>query len=112
MIPSSTSTTTCAGPASRHPAGAGSWPSWWPTWPHARSTGTRPLWEFHVVEGLADGRVGVVAKVHHAIIDGVSGAEVLAAFFDLSPDPTPRALFGGDPAGARRPSAPGSRGRG
>ncbi len=63
----------------------------------------RPLWEFHVVEDLADGCVGVVAKVHHAIIDGVSGAEVLAAFFDLSPDPTPRALFGGDPTGARRP---------
>ena len=36
----------------------------------------------------------LVAKVHHAIIDGVSGAEVLAAFFDLSPDPTPRPLFG------------------
>jgi diacylglycerol O-acyltransferase len=60
----------------------------------------RPLWEFHVVEGLADGCVGIVAKVHHAIIDGVSGAEVLAAFFDLSPEPTPRALFGGDPTGA------------
>lgn len=57
----------------------------------------RPLWEFHVVEGLAEGRVGIVAKVHHAIIDGVSGAQVLAAFFDLSPDPTPRPLFGGSP---------------
>ena len=56
----------------------------------------RPLWEFHVVEGLAEGRVGIVAKVHHAIIDGVSGAQVLAAFFDLSPDPTPRPLFGGN----------------
>ena len=55
---------------------------------------TRPLWEFHVVEGLADGRIGIVAKVHHAIIDGVSGAEILASFFDLSPDPTPRPLFG------------------
>ena len=63
---------------------------------------TRPLWEFHVVEGLAEGRIGIVSKVHHAIIDGVSGAEVLAAFFDLSPDPTPRALFGAD-KGGRRP---------
>jgi len=61
----------------------------------------RPLWEFHVIEGLAEGRIGIVAKVHHAIIDGVSGAEVLAAFFDLSPDPTPRALFGGDPTGVQ-----------
>lgn len=60
---------------------------------------TRPLWEFHVVEGLAGGRIGLVSKVHHAIIDGVSGADVLAAFVDLSPDPTPRPLFAGvDPA--------------
>ena len=64
---------------------------------------SRPLWEFHVVEGLADGRIGLVSKVHHAIIDGVSGAEVVAAFFDLSSDPTPRALFGGVPSGRRRP---------
>jgi diacylglycerol O-acyltransferase / wax synthase len=54
---------------------------------------TRPLWEFHVVEGLEGGRIGLVSKVHHAIIDGVSGADVLAAFVDLSPDPTPRPLF-------------------
>lgn len=53
----------------------------------------RPLWEFHVVEGLDRGRTALVAKVHHAIIDGVSGAEVLASFFDLSPDPSPRPLF-------------------
>jgi WS/DGAT/MGAT family acyltransferase len=67
---------------------------------------SRPLWEFHVVEGLADGRIGIVSKVHHAIIDGVSGAEVLATFFDLSPDPMPRALFGGDPDGRCRRSGP------
>jgi diacylglycerol O-acyltransferase len=55
----------------------------------------RPLWEFHVVEGLEHGYVAVVPKVHHSIIDGVSGAEVMAAFFDLSPepDPIPRPLF-------------------
>ncbi len=69
----------------------------------------RPLWEFHVVEDLADGQIGVIAKVHHAIIDGVSGAEVLAAFFDLSPDPTPRPLFG---AGAPGPDHFGALGTG
>ena len=38
--------------------------------------------------------MALVPKVHHAIIDGVSGAEVMAAFFDLSPIPAPRPLFG------------------
>ena len=67
---------------------------------------TRPLWEFHVVEGLAHGHLAVVAKVHHAIVDGMAGTEVLAAFVDLSPDPTPRPLFGADRPPRRRREAP------
>jgi diacylglycerol O-acyltransferase len=56
---------------------------------------SRPLWEFHVVEGLEHGHIAIVPKVHHSIIDGVSGAEVMAAFFDLSPEsnPVPHPLF-------------------
>ncbi len=65
----------------------------------------KPLWEFHVVEGLEHGHIALVSKVHHAIIDGVSGAEVMAAFFDLSADPAPRPIFGGG-SGGRRPSRP------
>jgi WS/DGAT/MGAT family acyltransferase len=64
----------------------------------------RPLWEFHVVEGLEHGHLAVIPKVHHSIIDGVSGAEVMAVFFDLSPDPGPHPLFPGS-KGAR-PSNP------
>lgn len=45
----------------------------------------RPLWEMHVVEGLEDDRAALIAKVHHAVLDGVSGASVLAAFLDLTP---------------------------
>ena len=61
----------------------------------------RPLWEMHVVEGLEHGRVAVVTKVHHAAIDGVSGASLLAAFMDLEPDPPPME----PPARAWRPEA-------
>jgi diacylglycerol O-acyltransferase len=45
----------------------------------------RPLWEMFVVEGLAGDRTALVAKVHHAILDGVSGASILATFLDLAP---------------------------
>ncbi|SDJ97571.1 acyltransferase, WS/DGAT/MGAT [Nonomuraea maritima] len=45
-----------------------------------------PLWEMHLITGLAGGRVAVYTKVHHAAIDGVSGAETLAALLDLTPD--------------------------
>ncbi|HUC35924.1 MAG TPA: wax ester/triacylglycerol synthase family O-acyltransferase [Acidimicrobiales bacterium] len=47
----------------------------------------RPLWEMHLVEGLESGHLAVVPKVHHAIIDGVSGAEVMAFFMDVGPTP-------------------------
>ncbi len=46
----------------------------------------QPPWEMHVLEGLADGRVGLIAKVHHAVIDGVAGAQLLAQLLDLSPE--------------------------
>ena len=53
---------------------------------------TKPLWEFNIVEGLDNipglpkGCFALVAKVHHAAIDGMSGVEMSAAVHDLSPD--------------------------
>jgi WS/DGAT/MGAT family acyltransferase len=44
----------------------------------------QPPWEMHVIEGLAGGRVGLIAKVHHSVIDGVAGAELLARFLDVT----------------------------
>ncbi|HKE72508.1 MAG TPA: wax ester/triacylglycerol synthase family O-acyltransferase [Acidimicrobiales bacterium] len=55
---------------------------------------TRPLWEMHVVEGLHDGNIAVIGKIHHAAVDGVSGAELFVHLFDLAPEgaqaPPPR----------------------
>src|SRR5262245_8867288 len=43
----------------------------------------RPLWEFDVVEGLADGKAAVILKIHHAIPDGVGGVKLAMHLFDL-----------------------------
>ena len=47
---------------------------------------SRPLWELTLIEGLDDGKVGFVTKMHHAAIDGVTGADLMAHLFDLTPD--------------------------
>lgn len=48
---------------------------------------TRPLWQMWVVQGLAGGRAAVVTKLHHAIMDGATGADLMAHLFDLGPEP-------------------------
>ncbi len=47
---------------------------------------TRPRWQLMCVEGLENGRVALVLKVHHSLADGVSGAETFAGLFDISPE--------------------------
>ena len=47
---------------------------------------TRPLWETYVIEGLPEGRYGILTKVHHATIDGASGAELLTMMLDTTPE--------------------------
>ena len=51
---------------------------------------TRPLWELWVAEGLEHGHSAIIAKMHHAAIDGASGVDVLAKLVDLEPHPTDR----------------------
>jgi diacylglycerol O-acyltransferase len=50
----------------------------------------RPLWQLLIIEGLEDGRAVLVVKMHHALADGVSFAETIANFFDISPRFVPR----------------------
>jgi diacylglycerol O-acyltransferase / wax synthase len=48
---------------------------------------SRPLWEFYIIEGLADGRIGFYGKVHHAAVDGQAGVAMATSMFDLTADP-------------------------
>src|SRR3989441_5291325 len=47
---------------------------------------TRPLWEMWVVEGLDGDRLALVSKTHHCMVDGVSGADLMAVLLDAVPD--------------------------
>jgi WS/DGAT/MGAT family acyltransferase len=63
---------------------------------------SRPLWRFHVIEGLAGGGLAFYTKIHHATLDGASGVALAQALLDLSP--TPRTV---EPPRRRHPDHPG-----
>jgi len=50
---------------------------------------TRPLWEAWLLTGLEGGRWAIVNKVHHCMVDGIGGSDLMAGLFDLSPDAGP-----------------------
>lgn len=49
----------------------------------------QPLWETTLVDGFADGGWALATKVHHCLVDGVSGASVTTVILDAEPDPAP-----------------------
>jgi WS/DGAT/MGAT family acyltransferase len=66
---------------------------------------TRPLWQFVVIEGMADGRAALYSKVHHAALDGGAGMLLTQAMYDVTPQPRPahaptRAPLPSEPPGA------------
>jgi WS/DGAT/MGAT family acyltransferase len=64
----------------------------------------RPLWEFYVIEGLPDHKVGFYSKVHHAALDGAAGVILLSTMLDTTPVPrkfAPRKRMEAEHAGTR-----------
>jgi WS/DGAT/MGAT family acyltransferase len=47
---------------------------------------SRPLWECYLIGGLEGRKVALLIKMHHSVVDGMSGAEILGMLFDLSPE--------------------------
>lgn len=48
----------------------------------------RPLWELWVVEGLSNDRFAIIAKIHHCMIDGLSGVDLTTILLNVAPDST------------------------
>lgn len=48
----------------------------------------KPLWELWLVEGLEEGHWALVSKVHHCLVDGIAGTDLLTVVLDDSPEPS------------------------
>lgn len=51
----------------------------------------KPLWELYIINNLTGGRSALIAKVHHCMVDGISGVDLIKILFDISPEGTPAA---------------------
>jgi diacylglycerol O-acyltransferase / wax synthase len=51
---------------------------------------SKPLWEIWLVNRVGDNQFALVCKTHHALVDGISGVDIMTVLFDLEPDPPER----------------------
>lgn len=49
----------------------------------------KPLWELYILNNLEDGKSALIAKVHHCMVDGISGVDLIKILFDITPEGTP-----------------------
>jgi diacylglycerol O-acyltransferase / wax synthase len=56
-----------------------------------------PLWQLCIADRLDDGRIGVVGKAHHCMVDGIAAVELAALLLDPTPEPEPPAPDGWEP---------------
>ena len=52
---------------------------------------SKPLWEIWLVQSMAGGRFALIAKTHHALVDGISGVDITTVLFDTAREPAPTA---------------------
>jgi WS/DGAT/MGAT family acyltransferase len=64
----------------------------------------RPLWEFHLIDGLTDGRFAVYIKVHHALMDGVSAIRTFSQGLTTDPSLPALPLWSPQPQTSEAPS--------
>jgi WS/DGAT/MGAT family acyltransferase len=50
----------------------------------------KPLWEIWLVNRVNEDQFALVCKTHHALVDGISGVDIITVLFDLEPEPPPR----------------------
>ncbi len=55
---------------------------------------SKPLWEIWLVERMAGRRFALIAKTHHALVDGISGVDITTVLFDTAPEPVPSSQGG------------------
>jgi diacylglycerol O-acyltransferase / wax synthase len=65
----------------------------------------RPLWEIWIADGLPGGRLALVGKMHHCMVDGTAVVELGNLLLDPTPDPEPEGAGGGRWSPAPAPSA-------